>query len=260
MKIFQPKAELSLYVRYYWTLKSCQPFCTQTFPIGCSQIIFHRRSPLYIPELNSWQHRLTISGQVNFPAHITSDGDIDMVVVVFYPNVISLFLGIPPSEFYNMEISGGDIGNAELDELAVKVWDCEDDARCIEIIEMWLMSKVRASLNVDRIGASVNWLMRNPSKPVVELADAACLGKKQFERVFRESVGMNPKEYARIVRFQKSLWMLQKGDRHYAAIACDCGYADQSHFIREFKSLSGYSPKALLKHCVPYSDLFSNPA
>lgn len=241
-------------------LKSSESFCVQTFPIGCSQIIFHRKSPLYIPELDSRQHRLTISGQVNFPARIASDGDTDMVVVVFYPHVLGLFLDTSPSEFYNMEISGSDIGNAELDELAVKVLDCEDDARCIEMIEAWLMSKVRTSLNVDRVGTAVSLLMHNPSMPVVGLADAVCLGKKQFERVFRESVGMNPKEYARIVRFQKSLWMLQKGCRHYAAIACDCGYADQSHFIREFKSLSGYSPNELLKHYVPYSDLFSNPA
>lgn len=260
MKIFQPRVELCQYVRYYWMQKSREPFCTQTFPIGCCQVIFHRQSPLYIPELNSHQHRLTISGQVNFPARIASDGDTDMVVVVFYPHVIGLFLDTPPSEFYNMEISGSDIGNVALNELAVKVLDCEDAARCVGMIEAWLMSKVRASLNVDRVGTAVNLLMHNPSMPVVGLADVACLGKKQFERVFRESVGMNPKEYARIVRFQKSLWMLQKGCRHYAAIAYDCGYADQSHFIRELKALSGYSPKALLKHCVPYSDLFSIPA
>ncbi|MDE5998701.1 MAG: helix-turn-helix transcriptional regulator [Bacteroidaceae bacterium] len=260
MKIFQPRVELRQYVRYYWLLKSREPFCTQTFPIGCCQIIFHRKSPLYIPELDSRQYRLTISGQVNFPARIASDGDTDMVVVVFYPHVIGLFLDTPPSEFYNMEISGSDIGDVPLNELAMKVLDCGNDACCVKMIEAWLMSKVRTSLNVDRVGATVNLLMHNPSMPVVHLADAACLGKKQFERVFRESVGMNPKEYARIVRFQKSLWMLQKGCRHYAAIAYDCGYADQSHFIREFKSLSGYSPRALLKHCAPYSDLFSTPA
>lgn len=259
MKIVRPRVELRRYVRYYWLLKSSEPFCTQTFPIGCSQIIFHKKSPLYIPELDSRQHRLTISGQVNFPAHIASDGETEMVVAVFYPHVIGLFLETPPSAFYNMEISGSDIGNAQLDELAAKVLDCEDDTLCIELIEAWLLSKVHASLNVDRMNTAVSMLMRNPSMPVAELADTACLGKKQFERVFRESVGMNPKEYARIVRFQKSLWMLQKGCRHYTAIACDCGYADQSHFIREFKSLSGYSPKALLKHGIPYSDLFSNP-
>ena len=70
---------------------------------------------------------------------------------------------------------------------------------------------------------------------------------------------MNPKEYARIVRFQKSMWMLQCGNRNYADIAAASGYSDQSHLIREFKSMTGHTPRSLLSICQPYSDLFTNP-
>ena len=68
-----------------------------------------------------------------------------------------------------------------------------------------------------------------PAISVTELASVACLSKKQFERLFNELVGQ-------------------------------CGYADQSHFIREFKQFSGYTPLSLLNVCKPYSDLFNNPA
>ncbi len=71
---------------------------------------------------------------------------------------------------------------------------------------------------------------------------------------------MNPKEYARIVKFQKALWLMQRGESNYAGIAAECGYSDQSHFIRNFNELSGYTPEALIKHCAPYSDLFTAPA
>lgn len=107
---------------------------------------------------------------------------------------------------------------------------------------------------------SVNRLLRVPSTSINALADKACLSKRQYERVFRETVGMNPKEYARVVQFQKALWMMQRGESNYAGIAAECGYSDQSHFIRNFKELSGYTPEALIKHCAPYSDLFTNPA
>lgn len=53
---------------------------------------------------------------------------------------------------------------------------------------------------------------------------------------------------------------MQCGAHDFAAIAAECGYADQSHFIREFKALSGITPRALLTTCRPYSDLFTNPA
>ncbi len=102
-------------------------------------------------------------------------------------------------------------------------------------------------------------LLQRPSIPIEKLADTVCLGKKQYERIFRENVGMNPKEYARVVRFQKAMRLMQCGIRNYAGIAAECGYSDQSHFIRDFKALSGHTPKELLKHCTPYSDLFSNP-
>ncbi len=47
MKIYQPRAELRSYVRYYWALEGDEPFSVLTFPIGCPQIIFHKKSPLY---------------------------------------------------------------------------------------------------------------------------------------------------------------------------------------------------------------------
>ncbi|HBY16317.1 MAG TPA: hypothetical protein DEG90_04185 [Porphyromonadaceae bacterium] len=60
IKIYQPRAELRSYVRYYWALESDEPFSVLTFPIGCPQIIFHKKSPLYIPELDKKQSQFTI--------------------------------------------------------------------------------------------------------------------------------------------------------------------------------------------------------
>lgn len=260
MKIYQPREDLRPYVRYYWVLNSDEPFSVPTFPIGCPQIIFHKKSPLYLPELGTCQSQFTISGQVNFPAHIQSDGGLEMIVAVFYPHTVGMFIDTPPSTFYNLEISGYDIENRQLNEIAQRIFDCEDDKECIEILEKFLMSKIGVSLNINRIGESVSTLLRAPVTSVNTLADNACLSKRQFERVFRETVGMNPKEYAGIVQFQKALWLMQNGESNYAGIAAECGYSDQSHFISNFKKLSGYTPQAIIKHCAPYSDLFTNPA
>lgn len=260
MKIYRPREELRRYVRYYWVLRSDETFCVLTFPIGCPQIIFHKKTPLYIPELDKSQSQFTISGQVNFPAHIQSNGGLEMIVAVFYPHTIGMFIDTPPSAFYNLEISGYDIENRHLNEIAQRIFDRENDKGCIDILEDFLLSKIRPSLNISRIGMSVSTLLRAPSTSVNALSDRACLSKRQFERVFRDTVGMNPKEYARIVRFQKALWLMQQGEINYAGIAAECGYSDQSHFIKNFKELSGYTPESLVDYCTPYSDLFTNPA
>ena len=181
-----------------------------------------------------------------------------MIVVVFQPYVLKAFLNLPISLLHNQEISGYDLENKHLKQLAAQIFDCEDTNLCISLIEQWLLSQIadvlasKTAYNIKRITAAIKRLFAMPAISVTELASVACLSKKQFERLFNELVGANPKEYARVVRFQKSLKLLQHCSE-------DTNQAQQSHFIREFKQFSGYTPLSLLNVCKPYSDLFNDP-
>ena len=84
-QFYKPCKLLQPYIRYYWAFRSHRPMSVLTVPVGCPQIIFHKRTPLYIPELDVEQARLTVSGQVDFPARLCTDGDTEMIVVVFRP-------------------------------------------------------------------------------------------------------------------------------------------------------------------------------
>ncbi len=265
-KFYKPSYLLLPYVRYYWVFSNNQFLSTYTFPIGCPQIIFHKRTPLFVPELGTIQDKLTISGQVNFSSHLQADDDIEMIVVVFHPHTINMFLNTPASSFYNQEISGYDIEDKQLNELAMQVFECEDNLLCINLIENWLLSRlsIRTYDTIYRIGrmnAAIESLCAAPQTLVTDLSSTCCLGKKQFEREFYLHVGMKPKEYSRIVRFQKTLKHMQhiQGQINQADLAYTNGYADQSHMIREFKNLCGYTPLSLLEVSDPYSDLFTTP-
>ena len=131
----------------------------------------------------------------------------------------------------------------------------------------WLVSQIADNLadtthRIKRIDAAIQRIYITPQISVNELSSIASLSKKQFERLFHSFVGINPKEYTRIVRFQKALAQMQHQagkEINQAQIAYTSGYADQSHFIREFKKFCGYTPMSLLKISNPYSDLFTNP-
>ncbi len=198
-KFFKPCRELRPYVRYYWAFKSSERLNALTFPIGCPQIIFHRKSPLRIPELGISQPRLAVSGQVNFPAHLCSEGDLEMVVAVFQPNAMKIFLHLPVFLLHNQEVSGHDLGNNELETLAEKITDCEDTSQCVAMTEQWLLAQManaktpQIECDIKRTTAAMRQLFAMPETPVAELASMACLGKKQFERLFRNMVGANPK-------------------------------------------------------------------
>lgn len=266
-KFYKPCELLRPYVRYYWVFSSNQLLNTYTFPIGCPQIIFHKRTPLFIPELGTTQDKLTISGQVNFSSHLEADDEVEMIVVVFYPHTINMFLNTPVSAFYNKEISGYDINDRQLNELAKQVFECEVNDHCINLIEKWLLSRLSIRsydtiYRTDRMNAAIEQLCHTPQILVTELSSNCCLSKKQFEREFYLHVGMNPKEYSRIIRFQKTLKQMQCQQEiiNQADLAYANGYADQSHMIREFKRLCGYTPLSLFEVSTPYSDLFTTPA
>ncbi len=256
-----PSAQLQPFIRYYWILNTNENLDTLTFPIGCPQLIFHRLSQFYIPELKTEQARFSISGQVNFPARVQSPGDVETIVVVFHPHAIGTVFNIPVSSFYNQEIDGYSLGDKRLNILADDVLNTEDSIEAIELIERYLLSRLSESGIYDfkRVGVSLKHLFLDNTISVENMAQLACLSRKQFERVFFNAVGMKPKEYSNVARFQKSLLLMQNGNRDFADIAYSCGYADQSHFIRECRRYSGTTPAELLKIQPIYSDLFTSP-
>ena len=258
---YSPCKHQQSFIRYYWILNTNENLDVLTFPIGYPQLIFHRRTRFYIPELDSEHARFSISGQVNFPARIQSSGDIETIVVVFYPHAIGTMFNIPVSSFYNQEIDGYSLGDKRLNALADAVLNADDSDEAVKMIEKWLLSRLEetAIFNFKRVGASLRHLFHDNNISVESMAQLACLSRKQFERVFFNAVGMKPKEYSSVVRFQKSLWLMQNGNRDFADIAYACGYADQSHFIRECRKYSGTTPAELLKSQQVYSDLFASP-
>lgn len=261
MNVLKPCEALRPYIRYYWTFETSEDMSILTFPIGCPQLIFHRRSRFYIPELEAEQARFSISGQVNFPARIQSSGDVETIVVVFYPHAVGTMFNIPVSAFYNQEIDGYSLGDKRLNALADDVLDADGSTDAIKLIDKWLLSRLEetALYNFKRVGASLEHLFLDNAISVKSMSQFACLSRKQFERVFFNAVGMKPKEYSCVTRFQKSLWLMQNGNRDFTDIAYSCGYADQSHLIRECRKFSGATPAELLKTQPVYSDLFASP-
>src|SRR5262249_21630694 len=78
---------------------------------------------------------------------------------------------------------------------------------------------------------------------IAELADYCQVSLRQLQRGFRQVIGTSPKAFARILRFQEAQRRLMfDPDADLTAMAYDCGYFDQAHFIKDFKEFSGKTP------------------
>jgi methylphosphotriester-DNA--protein-cysteine methyltransferase len=81
-------------------------------------------------------------------------------------------------------------------------------------------------------------------------AAALGVGERRLERAFDRSVGLSPKVLARVLRFRQAVRGLDKaagGLVSWAGFAALAGYADQAHFIRDFRALAGLTPVAYLR-------------
>jgi len=80
---------------------------------------------------------------------------------------------------------------------------------------------------------------------VEHLAREVGWGTRRLERRFAAAVGMAPKPFARVVRFQSLLERLPSREPDWVSLALDCGYFDQSHLAGEVRSLAGVTPSVL---------------
>jgi len=82
---------------------------------------------------------------------------------------------------------------------------------------------------------------------VESVAQRLGITARHLRRVFTESVGIGPKEFARTVRLQRAVRSASTS-RNWGRIASDAGYYDQAHLIADFRELVGFTPSAFLKH------------
>jgi AraC-like DNA-binding protein len=120
----------------------------------------------------------------------------------------------------------------------------------VRIATGFLMKRLADRVSPDAVSAVANLLLlnRGPLR-VSEAAASTALSVRQFERRFAEQVGMPPKRYARIVRFNAALTAkIMAPQRLWTDIAHDLGYYDQMHLVRDFECFAGESPNTFLRH------------
>ena len=139
------------------------------------------------------------------------------------------------------------------------LWGCKRTA----ILRERLLESASIETKLDALEAVLHEMWRPPGlHPAVAFAlgafdraplttsiagvtDSIGLSAKRFIERFREQVGITPKVYCRIRRFQRAVTMATRGRQvEWTRVALDCGYFDQAHFIHDFRSFAGLTPSA----------------
>ena len=173
----------------------------------------------------------------------------ETVGAYFRPGCASRFFDIPLSDLADTSVAVGDLWGTRGSPLSSELAALNEAAR-IDRVESILLARLRyrqrrtGSLDVEGLAASA---LRSAGRVTVDgMAHAAGVSRQHLSREFRERIGIGPKLYSRLARFQSVLAHASAGVTiDWARVALDMGFADQSHMIAECRQFSGLTPQSL---------------
>ncbi len=120
-------------------------------------------------------------------------------------------------------------------------------------IDRWLVQSAKGRRADDRVAQAASAMREMRGLVTIkDLAEEAGLSIHQFQRRFLALTGLNPKHYARICRVAHAVHLKELNPgTSWTTVAIDSGHTDQSHFIRDFKALTGVLPKDFLRDQTP---------
>jgi len=160
--------------------------------------------------------------------------------------------GFPAYELAAAHVGLADLCGREVTLLHEQLVDAPSPAVRFRLLEAWLMP--RAAARMRRCLPVVHALTLLERLPVAAVASQVAMSPKRLIQSFRAEVGLTPKLYCRVRRFESMLRAVERStDVNWALVGCQYGYYDQAHLTHEFRSLSGYTPSEYLALRGPYA-------
>ena len=189
--------------------------------------------------------RIWLSGMRDEFITIPSGLDAEMFIIEFKKGMARSFLGLPLTEITGRVVDGYQILDPVFIELREQLPGCGTVTEMFRLAERVLGLRFKNHLSINPFVAySVGMIMYSPNTMSIgRIAAKTGFSPKHCIRIFSDHVGVTPKRFLRIIRFQRAIREIEsKGDVSWAGLAYDCGYYDQAHFIADFRSFSGFTP------------------
>ncbi len=248
-----PAAPLSCFVQSLWYSQApaIQHRYERILPTGCTQVILNLERDWLHDCLEGAPDRpiapaLVVGGRSTYEIVAARDMT-SLIGISFKPGGFAAFAGDAVDRFSNLSIPLDAAWGAVSLTLRSRLRETDDIRTRFRIIEAFLLERLAACATPQ--AAARRWLVEfalssfGPApalSTVRDVARSSGLSERRFSQIFREEVGLSPKVWCRIQRFQRAVRMLHAGaDVRWVELALDCGFYDQSHFANEFRAFSG---------------------
>ncbi len=252
----KPHPALAPYVRLYRVLHfdftaSSHPIPHKPYPPRPETCLsFYPRDPetiAYPGDDRMGGFRASLYGKQSLVTNRYVGRDFLLIQVVFHPTGLFRLTGIPAHSLTNAYVDAEGVFGKEIIALNTRLSGIADARAMLPHIEACLMSWVHRAKKSAHPLDTVSGLMLQPQAGhrLDWLARESCLSPKQFERQFLQRIGLTPKSFARIVRFDRAFRLknAQPG-LDWLSIALQCGYYDYQHLAKDYKAFTNQTPTA----------------
>lgn len=210
-------------------------FCDQTL------LNFSDSQSVLLPRINIVGSQTQPSGCARFSGRFLAFG------IFLKPLASWQLFRIPPGELANRNIDGVDLLGKGMQSLWLALGESKAFAERVRVAEEYLLPFAINALARTSIMKSAQHLLHYQGAiSINRLANHTALSVRQYERRFADEMGLPPKLFARITRFQMALDAKRiSPSRTWLGVAHQFGYFDQMHLIRDFRNLGGYAPSQL---------------
>ncbi len=254
-RTYSPRKELQDIVELYWRSYSDldQSLIQEMYTPTLQALTFnlggrHEDIVMDKKRIRMDKHCYIIGQPLSKRVSLSNPKGIDILGVKFTPLGLYLLTGIDMKHISDKIIDAGDIWNNEISLLYEEILSKEIIQDQVDVVERFLLKKRMEHNCCEKIlmlHHTLNLMGNKKIFTLSEIREDSFITKKTLERYFVNHIGVTPKQYANICRFNNVLTYLDDllTEPDWYDVIVSFGYYDQSHLIREFKRYSGKTPK-----------------
>jgi AraC-like DNA-binding protein len=171
-------------------------------------------------------------------------GTSETFVILFQPDGLNRLFSVSMHDLTDQDYEAHAVLGSFISRIRQRLGGCKSFADRARLVDELLSRRALASSQYDAISAAASQVIRHGGRVAIsKLADCAGMSMRQFQRRFNQRVGMRPKLFARIARFEAVLGMKARSvTKSWADVAHEFGYHDQIHMIHDFGEFADETP------------------
>jgi len=257
-----PHPSLEKLIECYWMMQSDDrtPRVEKIIPDGFTELIFNYGS-IYKAKINgSWytQTPNLLAGQISSNFRLENTAETGSFAIKLKPAALTQLFGLNMECYLDQIVDLDTFPHQELAGLKDRFLPFENEQILKQCLDDHFL-ELSKSATENPLEEELELIFDSNGKASVkELCLAGKKSERQLQRLFKKYIGLSPKYYARIIRFNYIFQLIREKKRSWADIVYESGYYDQSHFIRNFKAFAGEDPSAYFFEAPNMANFFLN--